>query len=97
MNHPTPPQNKWHVDKTINLAVVVGLLGIIGTGMVAIGSGIWFASGVTTRLSMVEDRQKIAEPLAGQIIELKTKVDAIDHNVTEIRAWLRPAQQDQRR
>jgi hypothetical protein len=96
MVDPTEPQGRWHVDKTINLAVIIGLIGIFMATGSSVGAGIWFASKMESRTATLEKRVELAEPLAGQVIRLQTTVDDIKESVTEIKRMIR-LPPDQRR
>lgn len=86
--------NNWHVDRTVNLAVIVALAGIMFTGMGAVGTGVWFASSASTRIDQLEHRADAAAPQAERIIRLEAKLDSIQTSLQEIKGYVRPPPAD---
>jgi hypothetical protein len=93
---PTEPQNKWHVDRSLNLAVLLALGSLLATGAGALGAGIWFASSQSTRLTTVEESVRVNSGNSERIIRVETQIGAIHEDVKDIKQLLR-APQDQRR
>ena len=74
-------QNTWHVDRSVNIAVVAGFVG-------SIASGIWFAATTNARIGELERMQQIAAPQADRLTRVETKLDAIHESLAEIRALI---------
>jgi hypothetical protein len=100
---PTEPQSKWHIDKSLNVAVLIALIGMIVTGSAAVGSGVWFASSQSTRLGIVEEWIKgneiaknndlaAAATARERIIKLETQISTIHDDVKDIKQLLRGTQ-----
>lgn len=84
----------WHLDRTINISVMIGFL-------FTAGSGIWFAAIQTARTDQLErdrsaDRVRIENIehdralQSDRIIRLETKVDSIKDSLSEIKGILTP-------
>lgn len=81
MTHDNGSQERWHFDRTVNVAVVIGFLGMIG-------SGAWFAASVTGRVDNLEKAQLAAAPLSERIIRLETKLDSVVDRIAEIKGLI---------
>ena len=90
------PQDRWHVDRSVNLAVVVAMAALVGTTGASVGAGIWFASSMSTRLGIVEDTIKANSGSIERIIRVETQTQAIHEDVKDIKHLLQ-VPQDQRR
>jgi hypothetical protein len=75
----TDRDGKWHIDKTVNIAVVAGFLGTIG-------SGIWFAGQITQRVAYLEHEREVTAPQADRITRVETKLDIVQSTLVEIKA-----------
>lgn len=93
---PTEPQNKWHVDRSLNLAVLLALGSLLATAIGTFGYGIWFASSQSTRLTIVEEAVRANAGISERLIRVETQTGAIHDDVKDIKQLLRTPQ-DQRR
>lgn len=71
----------WHLDKKVPLALIITI--VAQTVAVA-----WGASNLWTRVGELERQMQIAAPQFERLIRVETKVDAINGNLTEIRALI---------
>ena len=79
---PRDRPSRWHVDRTVNLSVVVGFL-------IWTLAGVWYASGMAERLTQVEHKVEAASPQSERITRLETKMDSIFLSLSEIKLLLR--------
>jgi hypothetical protein len=75
------PLESWHLDKRVNVSLIVVLSG-------QIAAGIWFASKMDSRLSAVEARTTLIEStrVGESLAALKTSQDDIARAVRRIEA-----------
>lgn len=71
----------WHVDKSVPLPLIFALL-------LHAGVSVWWASGTTQRVDVLERNQLAAVPRLEEVIKLTAKVDSIQASLTEIKAAL---------
>jgi hypothetical protein len=77
---------QWHLDRRVPLA----LIAMIAAQTCA---ALWWASGLDTRVGMLERQYAAVSPQAGQIIRLQTQLEGISANILDIKNALERGQQ----
>jgi hypothetical protein len=73
----------WTVDKHIPVALLIGLL-------IQTGGAFWWASSVTTRVAVLEEKYVTLAPLIATLAELRTTLADLKDDVKDIKTSLRP-------
>lgn len=81
-----PASKHWTVDKRVPLAMIF-------TVAVQTFAGIWWLSGLSSRVGYLETQYAALAPQGGQIIRLQTQLEGIDRNILEIKNALMRGQQ----
>lgn len=72
------PRQRWEIDRHVPIALIFTLL-VQGAGIV------WWAAGITDRLSHVERHIEKTLPQADRLTRVETKVDGIVDTLGEIK------------
>jgi len=76
---------RWHVTKGIPLSLI---LAIATFGLGQIMAVMYWAAGVSTRLSAVEEYMKVTQPQAAQIAVINEKLTTLQGAVGRLEGWL---------
>ena len=68
-------QSRWHFDRTINVTVLLGFLGMIG-------SGTWFAATTNARIEHLEQGEAMRAPQADRLTRLEVQFQNLQQTVT---------------
>lgn len=79
------PNNQWHLNKSIPLALIVSLLGFFFTQTTTI---VWFAAHLDNRVGVLEKAQAITERNSEQLVHVKDQLIAVDNGVADIKYLL---------
>lgn len=69
---------RWHVDKKVPLALIIAL-----TAQTAFG--VWWASGINTRVENLERQVSGYASVAIQVVRIEGKIDAFKETLTDIK------------
>lgn len=69
---------RWHLDKRVPIALIVMLA--IQTATI-----IWWASGITERVSVLEKRSEATAPQADRITRLEVNIEVVKDGIVEIK------------
>lgn len=83
MNAAPVPPSRWHIDRTVNIAVVLGFVGTIATGT-------WYAASASARIEQLEKAVATSAPLVERVIRLEDKMDGLRGAIDDVKAMLRP-------
>lgn len=72
-----PPASRWHIDKTINISVVVGF------GMTVM-SGVWFAASMSARVDVLERRQASNDQILERMIRVEDEVKSLNSGLVRL-------------
>lgn len=89
MVDPTEPQARWHFDRTVNVTVLLGFLGMIA-------SGSYYAAATNFRLDQLEKSDSSRAPQAERLIRLEEQMHGITVSLEEIKRLLRSASEQRR-
>lgn len=80
---PPPSDGGWHLDRRVNLSIIITLIGNIAVTF-------WWASSTTTRLAAVEQKIEAASPQGERLTRVETKIESIQDGIAEIKRILLP-------
>lgn len=72
----------WSVDKRIPIALIVTM------GLQTAGA-VWWASGLSERVNVLEKRADVAAPQAERITRVEVRIETVIDNLKEIKELLR--------
>lgn len=72
---------RWHLDKRFPIA----LIATIGIQTATI---VWWASGITERVNVLERAQATSAPQADRLTRVEVKLDGVGESVSEIKRLL---------
>lgn len=82
--------NKWHLDRSVPIAL---LITIGGGSFSAIVAGTWFAAVITSDVNTLKSQVPIMNSLSERVIRLETKLDG---GLEEIKRMIRQPQSERR-
>ena len=68
----------WHWDKRVPVALILTI--VFQSAVI-----IWWASGISERVSVLEKRQDASAPQADRITRLEVNIEVVKEGVTEIK------------
>ena len=77
-----PSQARWHFDRTINITVLLGFLGMIASGLGVTSYGVWFAAHTDDRITHLEQAETLRAPQADRLTRLEVQVQQLQQTVT---------------
>ena len=80
---------RWHIDRTVNLAVVIGFL---GTFM----GGVYYAGSASARFEALERREATYASFAERMIRIETQLLGIEASLQDIKLTIRQPQGERR-
>lgn len=81
-NKETTEDGRWHLDKRVPLALIVAIL-------LQSGAAMWWASGLSERVNMLERQQALAAPQADRLTRVEVKIEAVQDGISEIKRLIR--------
>ncbi len=84
------PDNAWHLDKKVPLALIVTIL-------VQTGGIVWWGATTSERLNAVEKRVEMTAPQGDRLTRVEVKVDNALDGISEIKSILRKEPQPTKR
>lgn len=72
---------RWHLDKRFPIALIV-------TISIQTATIVWWASGITERVNVLERAQATSAPQADRLTRVEVKLDGVGESVTEIKRLL---------
>lgn len=73
----------WQIDRRIPLALILA----IG---IQTGGALWWASGLTSRVEVLEKQMAEAKPQGDRLTRVEVRLDNVVDGISEIKALLRP-------
>lgn len=83
----TTQGGRWQVDRKVPIALILTFALTIA---VQTGTIIWWASGLTSRVEILEKQVAAAAPQGDRLTRVEVRLDNVVDGISEIKALLRP-------
>jgi hypothetical protein len=90
MSRRTLPDNAWHLDKKVPIALILAIL-------MQTGGMVWWAASASERINALERRAELAAPQGDRLTRVETKLEAVQDGISEIKFLLRKEAAPQKR
>jgi hypothetical protein len=84
------PDNAWHLDKKVPIALILAIL-------MQTGGMVWWAASASERINALERRAELAAPQGDRLTRVETKLEAVQDGISEIKFLLRKEAAPQKR